>query len=137
MIVQLSLDLVREWMEEHAGPAMTPGGGDEERDLTISGLAMYQPYDGILALKMVSLTEPAPDSDSDSFHPIHKKAPSSVNYGNVKIKCCRNLPFSDSIDRNSQFNNSLVFDSLQKKKKFDYHQGFYNLHWLVRTCLVH
>ncbi|KAI5004974.1 hypothetical protein ZWY2020_032217 [Hordeum vulgare] len=48
----LSLDLVREWMEEHAGPAMTPGGGDKERDLTISGLATYQPYDGILALKM-------------------------------------------------------------------------------------
>ncbi|KAM3196033.1 hypothetical protein ACQJBY_071952 [Aegilops geniculata] len=48
----LSLDLVRAWMEEHAGPAMTPGGGDEERDLTISRLATYQPYDGILALKM-------------------------------------------------------------------------------------
>ncbi|KAE8800095.1 ACC synthase [Hordeum vulgare] len=52
MIVQLSLDLVRECMEEHAGPATTPGGGDKERDLTISGLATYQPYDGILALKM-------------------------------------------------------------------------------------
>ncbi|XP_037466907.1 probable aminotransferase ACS10 [Triticum dicoccoides] len=37
----LSLDLVREWMEE-----------PKERDLTISGVATYQPYDGILALKM-------------------------------------------------------------------------------------
>ncbi|XP_047075222.1 probable aminotransferase ACS12 [Lolium rigidum] len=48
----LSLDLVRRWMEEHAGPALTPGGDDEDRDLTIRGLATYQPYHGILALKM-------------------------------------------------------------------------------------
>lgn len=48
----LSLDLVGKWMEEHAGPAVTPSGDDEERDLTIRGLATYQPYDGILALKM-------------------------------------------------------------------------------------
>ncbi|CAM0912566.1 unnamed protein product [Alopecurus aequalis] len=48
----LSLDLVGRWMEEHAGPALTPGGDDEDRDLTIRGLATYQPYDGILALKM-------------------------------------------------------------------------------------
>jgi aminotransferase len=41
-------------MEEHAGPALTAGGDDEARDLTIRGLATYQPYDGILALKMVS-----------------------------------------------------------------------------------
>uniref|UniRef100_A0ACD5ZS48 Uncharacterized protein n=1 Tax=Avena sativa TaxID=4498 RepID=A0ACD5ZS48_AVESA len=47
----LLLDLVRRWMEEHAGPA--PGGDDEDRDLTIRGLATYQPYDGILTLKMV------------------------------------------------------------------------------------
>lgn len=51
----LSLDLVGRWMEEHAGAAMLDGlaaAGDEVRDLTIRGLATYQPYDGILALKM-------------------------------------------------------------------------------------
>uniref|UniRef100_A0ACD5ZNN6 Uncharacterized protein n=1 Tax=Avena sativa TaxID=4498 RepID=A0ACD5ZNN6_AVESA len=48
----LSLDLVRRWMEENAGPALTPGGDAEDRELTIRGLATYQPYDGILALKM-------------------------------------------------------------------------------------
>ncbi|GJN29765.1 hypothetical protein PR202_gb18083 [Eleusine coracana subsp. coracana] len=52
--VQLSLDLVGRWMEEHAGEAMLEGmtAADEQRDLTIRGLATYQPYDGILALKM-------------------------------------------------------------------------------------
>jgi len=29
------------------------GVGEDARDLTIRGLATYQPYDGILALKMV------------------------------------------------------------------------------------
>ncbi|KAK3131504.1 hypothetical protein QOZ80_6AG0507330 [Eleusine coracana subsp. coracana] len=50
----LSLDLVGRWMEEHAGVAMLEGmtGPDDERDLTVRGLATYQPYDGILALKM-------------------------------------------------------------------------------------
>ena len=41
-------------MEEHAGAAMLDGlagAGEEVRD--IRGLATYQPYDGILALKMV------------------------------------------------------------------------------------
>ena len=54
--VQLSLDLVGRWMEEHAGAAMLDGlagAGEEVRDLTIRGLATYQPYDGILDLKMV------------------------------------------------------------------------------------
>ncbi|CAL5045494.1 unnamed protein product [Urochloa decumbens] len=51
----LSLDLVGRWMEEHAGAAMLDGiagAREEARDLTIRGLATYQPYDGILALKM-------------------------------------------------------------------------------------
>uniref|UniRef100_A0A0A9CJ37 Aminotransferase class I/classII large domain-containing protein n=1 Tax=Arundo donax TaxID=35708 RepID=A0A0A9CJ37_ARUDO len=51
----LSLDLVGRWMEEHAGTAMLEGmtgGKEEDRDLAIRGLAIYQPYDGILALKM-------------------------------------------------------------------------------------
>ncbi|CAL5036482.1 unnamed protein product [Urochloa decumbens] len=51
----LSLDLVGRWMEEHAGAAMLDGiagAGEEARNLTIRGLATYQPYDGILALKM-------------------------------------------------------------------------------------
>ncbi|XP_066369158.1 1-aminocyclopropane-1-carboxylate synthase 6-like isoform X1 [Miscanthus floridulus] len=51
----LSLDLVGRWMEEHAGAAMLDGlagAGEEVRDLTIRGLATYQPHDGILALKM-------------------------------------------------------------------------------------
>ncbi|KAG2609147.1 probable aminotransferase ACS12 [Panicum virgatum] len=51
----LSLDLVGRWMEEHAGAAMLDGiagVGEDARDLTIRGLATYQPYDGILALKM-------------------------------------------------------------------------------------
>ncbi|KAG8094027.1 hypothetical protein GUJ93_ZPchr0012g19172 [Zizania palustris] len=50
----LSLDLVVRWMEEHAaGAALMAGGEDEEeRELSVRGLATYQPYDGILALKM-------------------------------------------------------------------------------------
>jgi aminotransferase len=61
MPVQLSLDLVGRWMEEHAGAAMLEGitGTEEERDLTVRGLATYQPYDGILALKMVSRWNPS------------------------------------------------------------------------------
>ncbi|KAL6861472.1 hypothetical protein ACP4OV_017172 [Aristida adscensionis] len=51
----LSLDLVGRWMEEHAAAAMLDGiagAAEDERDLTIRALATYQPYDGILALKM-------------------------------------------------------------------------------------
>ncbi|KAF0902360.1 hypothetical protein E2562_016206 [Oryza meyeriana var. granulata] len=50
----LSLDLVGRWMEEHAAEAALMAGGEdeEERELSIRGLAAYQPYDGILALKM-------------------------------------------------------------------------------------
>ncbi|KAL6606570.1 hypothetical protein ACP70R_042223 [Stipagrostis hirtigluma subsp. patula] len=50
----LSLDLVGRWMEDTAAAAMLEGmtGAEEERGLTIRGLATYQPYDGILALKM-------------------------------------------------------------------------------------
>ncbi|KAF8732737.1 hypothetical protein HU200_015072 [Digitaria exilis] len=51
----LSLDLVGRWMEDHAAAAMLDGiagAGEDARDLTIRGLATYQPYDGILALKM-------------------------------------------------------------------------------------
>uniref|UniRef100_A0A0D9WLD3 Aminotransferase class I/classII large domain-containing protein n=1 Tax=Leersia perrieri TaxID=77586 RepID=A0A0D9WLD3_9ORYZ len=48
----LSLDLVGKWMEEHAAAAIAGGDDEEERELSIRGLAAYQPYDGILALKM-------------------------------------------------------------------------------------
>uniref|UniRef100_A0A0E0HKD2 NAD(P)H-quinone oxidoreductase subunit 6, chloroplastic n=1 Tax=Oryza nivara TaxID=4536 RepID=A0A0E0HKD2_ORYNI len=50
----LSLDLVGRWMEEHAAEAASMAGGEDEdeRELSIRGLAAYQPYDGILALKM-------------------------------------------------------------------------------------
>lgn len=60
--VQLSLDLVGRWMEEHAGAAVLHGmtGPDDDRELTVRGLATYQPYDGILALKMVSQRNPPP-----------------------------------------------------------------------------
>jgi hypothetical protein len=89
----LSLDLVRRWMEEHAGMALlTPGGDDEDMDLTIRGLARYQPYDGILALKMVSQQNHSPDSDS--FQPVHEKTSNSVDYANAKIKCVQNPPYS-------------------------------------------
>ncbi|GJN23163.1 hypothetical protein PR202_gb10787 [Eleusine coracana subsp. coracana] len=52
--VQQSLNLVGRWMEEHARATMLEGmtAADDERDLTVRGLATYQPYDGILALKM-------------------------------------------------------------------------------------
>uniref|UniRef100_J3MAY9 Aminotransferase class I/classII large domain-containing protein n=3 Tax=Oryza brachyantha TaxID=4533 RepID=J3MAY9_ORYBR len=41
-------------MEKHAAKAASMAGGEdeEERELSIRGLAAYQPYDGILALKM-------------------------------------------------------------------------------------
>ncbi|KAG8069504.1 hypothetical protein GUJ93_ZPchr0006g44849 [Zizania palustris] len=50
----LSLDLVGRWMEEHAAESALMAGGEdeEERELSVRGLATYQPYDGILALKM-------------------------------------------------------------------------------------
>lgn len=50
----LSLDLVARWMEEHAGAAVVDGlaDGDGSDLTTIRGLATYQPYDGIFALKM-------------------------------------------------------------------------------------
>ncbi|KAL5212516.1 hypothetical protein ABZP36_023363 [Zizania latifolia] len=50
----LSLDLVGRWMEEHAAEAALMAGGEdeEERELSVRGLATYQPYDGILAFKM-------------------------------------------------------------------------------------
>lgn len=49
-------------MEEHAAEAASMAGGEDEdeRELSIRGLAAYQPYDGILALKMVSQTIPPP-----------------------------------------------------------------------------
>lgn len=54
--LQMSLDLVGRWLEDHAAAAMLDGiagAGEDVKDLTIRGLATYQPYDGILALKMV------------------------------------------------------------------------------------
>lgn len=49
VVGQLSLDLVRNWLVEHYK------GGGFATGLNISGIATYQPYDGLAALKMVCI----------------------------------------------------------------------------------
>nr|AJT35551.1 1-aminocyclopropane-1-carboxylic acid synthase [Hevea brasiliensis] len=46
---KLTLDLVEEWLVENAKPAILGGGGEE---LNISGIATYQPVDGLIELKV-------------------------------------------------------------------------------------
>lgn len=49
---QLSLDLVRDWLVENARDAMLSGGGNVP-ELSISGIASYHPFDGLMDLKVV------------------------------------------------------------------------------------
>ncbi|KAK4365275.1 hypothetical protein RND71_016633 [Anisodus tanguticus] len=46
---KLSLDLVQEWLAENVSERMTA------EDLSISGIATYQPFDGLLELKVIVL----------------------------------------------------------------------------------
>ncbi|KAF3448437.1 hypothetical protein FNV43_RR09150 [Rhamnella rubrinervis] len=48
---KLSLDLVRDWLVENARDAILGGGGSCS-ELSISGIASYQPFDGLMELKM-------------------------------------------------------------------------------------
>lgn len=50
---QLSLDLVHEWIVRRSKEGSLLGGKDG--DLSISGIATYQPSDGLLELKMVRM----------------------------------------------------------------------------------
>ncbi|GLU05681.1 hypothetical protein SLE2022_227660 [Rubroshorea leprosula] len=45
---KLSLDLVNEWLVENAREAILAGGGE----LSISGIATYQPFDGLMEFKV-------------------------------------------------------------------------------------
>jgi hypothetical protein len=70
-------------MEEHAGAALLEGvkGTDHDRDLTVRGLAAHQPYDGILAFKMVTQRDPPPFSPflaSSVRSPARRKAAHSM-----------------------------------------------------------
>lgn len=51
---KLSSDLVRDWLAENARGAIIGGGGGGSGDVefSISGIAAYQPYDGLLELKV-------------------------------------------------------------------------------------
>lgn len=49
---QLALDLVRDWLVENARDAMLSGGGNVP-ELSISGIASYHPFDGLMDLKVV------------------------------------------------------------------------------------
>ncbi|XP_024029071.1 probable aminotransferase ACS10 [Morus notabilis] len=52
---KLSLDLVRDWLVENARDAMLGGGGGgggNVQKLSISGIASYQPFDGLRDLKV-------------------------------------------------------------------------------------
>ncbi|GMN32475.1 hypothetical protein TIFTF001_003692 [Ficus carica] len=48
---KLSLDLVRDWLVENARDAMLSGGGNV-LELSISGIASYHPFDGLMDLKV-------------------------------------------------------------------------------------
>lgn len=48
---KLSLDLVRDWMVENARDAIL-GGGRSGGELSIGGIASYQPFDGLMELKV-------------------------------------------------------------------------------------
>lgn len=50
VLEQLSLDLLRDWLAENLKDLALDG---EEGNLSISGLATYQPFDGLIELKMV------------------------------------------------------------------------------------
>ncbi|KAI4315333.1 hypothetical protein L6164_028155 [Bauhinia variegata] len=48
---KLSLDLVQDWLEKNATGAIL-GEGEDGRELNISGIADYQPFDGLMRLKV-------------------------------------------------------------------------------------
>ncbi|GAV86906.1 LOW QUALITY PROTEIN: Aminotran_1_2 domain-containing protein [Cephalotus follicularis] len=48
---KLSLDLIKEWLAENAGKAILDGGG-KRGELSMSGIASYQPSDGLMELKV-------------------------------------------------------------------------------------
>lgn len=48
------MDLVKEWLVENAKEAILGGGGEGE-ELSISGIATYQPSHGLTQLKVVIL----------------------------------------------------------------------------------
>lgn len=48
------MDLVKEWLVENAKEAILGGGGEGE-ELSISGIATYQPSHGLAQLKVVIL----------------------------------------------------------------------------------
>ena len=48
------MDLVEEWFVENAKEAILGGGGEGE-ELSISGIAAYQPSHGLMQLKVVIL----------------------------------------------------------------------------------
>ncbi|PON57446.1 L-threonine-O-3-phosphate decarboxylase [Parasponia andersonii] len=49
---KLSLDLVRDWLVQNAREAILGGGGTSASELSISGIASYQPFDGLMELKV-------------------------------------------------------------------------------------
>lgn len=49
------MDLVKEWLVENAKEAILGGGGGEGEELSISGIATYQPSHGLTQLKVVIL----------------------------------------------------------------------------------
>ncbi|GAB4856974.1 Probable aminotransferase acs10 [Ancistrocladus abbreviatus] len=49
---KLSLDLVREWVAENAKNFILAGGGGCGEELSMSGISTYQPFDGLMALKV-------------------------------------------------------------------------------------
>lgn len=50
----MSLDLVRDWLAENARDSIIGGGGSGGGELSISGIATYQPFDGLMELKVVT-----------------------------------------------------------------------------------
>ncbi|KAF8380406.1 hypothetical protein HHK36_027892 [Tetracentron sinense] len=50
---KLSLDLVRDWFVENGKDSIIGGAGGDDGDLGISGIATYQPVDGLMELKVV------------------------------------------------------------------------------------
>ena len=54
-LVQLSLDLVQDWIRQN-GSAAILGGGENCGAMNITGIAPYQPLDGLMELKVVIQT---------------------------------------------------------------------------------
>ena len=51
VLLKLTLDLIEEWLSKHMNEAVLLGGVDG--GLSISGIAPYQPSDGLMELKVV------------------------------------------------------------------------------------